>query len=165
MLFKNIVLPILSVATGVVCRDHFYTLDPNGELAPGAGYVSEGVAAWVYQSDYTGSNGNLQRQPVYRWYNGNDHFYTNDSKERPGDYTFEKIAFYEPVHSSDPSFVPFNRWYSASANDHFYTTDPNGELAPGSGYANEGNIGLVGKATVNPIPPNTVPLYRWYRSW
>ncbi|MGA7370171.1 MAG: hypothetical protein WBX01_13660 [Nitrososphaeraceae archaeon] len=30
------------------------------------------------------------------------------------------------------------RWYHPTSNDHFYTTDANGELAPTVGYRYEG---------------------------
>jgi hypothetical protein len=164
MLFKNIFLSVLSFASSALCNDHFYTLDPNGEIAPQLGYVSEGIAAWVYKDDYLGPAGNLKRRPVYRWNNGEDHFYTNNESEQPSGYNFEGIAFYEPVYPFQPSLVPFYRWYNSHSGDHFYTTDPSGELASQGGYVLEGNIGWVWKPTVNPIPSNAVPLYRWYHS-
>ena len=39
--------------------------------------------------------------------------------------------------------VELNRWYDPASDDHFYTTDPNGELAPASGYVSEGTVGFV----------------------
>jgi hypothetical protein len=44
--------------------------------------------------------------------------------------------------------------------DHFYCTDPNGELAPKGGYTQEGIAGYVYK---NP-QPLTVPIYRWFNA-
>jgi hypothetical protein len=39
--------------------------------------------------------------------------------------------------------VALHRWWSGDSSDHFYTTDPNGELAPTSGYQYEGITGYV----------------------
>jgi hypothetical protein len=50
------------------------------------------------------------------------------------------------------------RWYNPANGDHFYCTDPNGELAPQSGYQYEGApFRLFAIST-----QNTVPFYRWY---
>ncbi|WP_404827412.1 hypothetical protein [Ferribacterium limneticum] len=48
----------------------------------------------------------------------------------------------------------------AAHADHFYTTSPTGELAQKAGYKVEGVAGFVYS---NPSP-NTVPLYRWFKS-
>jgi hypothetical protein len=95
--------------------DHFYTTNYD-ELGGGyGGYISEGVACWIYE---TGINpqtvtGFLSQyysdvpKPVklYRYYNaGNgDHFYTTNYDELGdgyGGYTSEGIAGY--VHNSRP---------------------------------------------------------------
>jgi serine/threonine protein kinase len=50
------------------------------------------------------------------------------------------------------------RWWNNEAGDHFYTTDPSGELAPSTGYAYE-------FAPFHLFPEGTegaTPLYRWY---
>ncbi len=39
--------------------------------------------------------------------------------------------------------VDVHRWFHPASGDHFYTTDPSGELAPSSGYTNEGVAGYV----------------------
>jgi hypothetical protein len=45
-----------------------------------------------------------------------------------------------------------------SRGDHFYTTDPSGELAPSAGYDYEG----IAFALFASPAPGTVPLYRWW---
>ena len=45
--------------------------------------------------------------------------------------------------SHEPYTVPLYRWYNPTYGDHFYTTDPNGEIAPVTGYVYEGLAGFV----------------------
>ena len=42
--------------------------------------------------------------------------------------------------------------------DHFYCTDPEGELAPTGSYKREGTTGHVFKT----VQPDTIPIYRFY---
>ncbi len=42
--------------------DHFYTLDPAGELAPQSGYEREGIAGFVFSSAQPNTT------PLFRWY-------------------------------------------------------------------------------------------------
>lgn len=58
------------------------------------------------------------------------------------------------------SRVALYRWWNGQAKDHFYTTDPSGELAEERGYVSEGITGYV----YSNHAPGTVPLYRWYSS-
>ena len=51
---------------------------------------------------------------------------------------------------------PVYRWWNARIGDHFFTTDPTGELAPASGYVREG----VGFKVLKCQLAGTVPLYR-----
>ncbi|GGD98128.1 hypothetical protein [Caballeronia grimmiae] len=41
--------------------DHLFTLDPTGELAPGSGYVAEGIAWYMYPNNLPGT------VALYRW--------------------------------------------------------------------------------------------------
>lgn len=62
-------------------RDHFYTLNASeiGTTTSGAvgkyGYKSEGIAGYCLPSKAIGSI------PLYRYYNGVDHFYTTNAQE------------------------------------------------------------------------------------
>ena len=64
------------------------------------------------------------------------------------------------VSSQQPGTTALYRWYSSSATDHFYTTDPSGELAPANGYVSEGITGYIATSQ----QPGTTALYRWYSS-
>jgi Repeat of unknown function (DUF5648) len=39
------------------------------------------------------------------------------------------------------------RWWNDKVGDHFYTTDPSGELAPQSGYS---YVGITGYVLITP---------------
>ncbi|HEY7571962.1 MAG TPA: S8 family serine peptidase [Nitrososphaeraceae archaeon] len=50
------------------------------------------------------------------------------------------------------------RWYSPILNDHFYTTDPPGEVAPASGYIYEGGPFRLFSSAI----ANTTKFFRWH---
>lgn len=55
---------------------HFYTGDPNGELAPQLGYDYEGIAYYLFPNEVSGT------VPFYRWNAGKSgHFYTTNAAE------------------------------------------------------------------------------------
>ncbi|KAG0041403.1 hypothetical protein BGZ90_009877, partial [Linnemannia elongata] len=54
--------------------------------------------------------------------------------------------------------VPLFRWFSPGSGDHFYTTDPNGEVAPSVGYNYEGITGYLYPGATG----GTAPVFRWY---
>ena len=60
--------------------------------------------------------------------------------------------------SSSVEYTALHRWYCAETGDHFYTTDPSGELAPTSGYTYEGIAGYISTSEQQ----GTTALYRWY---
>jgi len=64
-----------------------------------------------------------------------------------------------PVNAQSPTTALY-RWYNSGNGDHFYTTDPTGELAPSSGYVSEGITGYIGTYQT----AETTALYRWYNS-
>lgn len=81
-------------------RDHFYTTNHNeiGTVTHGHrghhGYISEGTAGFCYPSSAQGRCGVL---PLYRSWNGYDHFYTTDFNEAlraSNSYKMEGIACY-----------------------------------------------------------------------
>src|SRR4051812_27922364 len=168
MHFKSVVLPFLSLATGVL-SGHFYTTDPTGELAPSSGYPLEGIAGYVW----SGSRPNIPTIPIYRYYNpsSNTHFYTYIRNDVPPGYNSEGIGFWVLSGAAgnkgvSNDIVPFYQWHLQSNDDYFYTTDRTGELAPGLGYHPEGTIGYVFPPGPNLGPSRTPegsqPLYRWY---
>jgi len=122
-------------------RDHFYTPQVYGELAPDAGYNFEGAPFVLFP----GGTANTAR--FFRWFNSHsgDHFYTTnpDGELAPDSgYVYEgsigNIATLQIAGT-----IPLFRWYHPRSGDHFYTTDPAGELAPASGYVAEGTAGFV----------------------
>ncbi len=109
--------------------EHFYTTNAGeiGTKTPGKtgnhGYTSEGIACKLSSSPGTGL------VPLYRYFNGVDHFYTTTSSEigttkvgaigKHG-YKSEGIAGYcSSTHVS--SSIPFYRYWNGV--EHFYTTD------------------------------------------
>eukprot|EP01084_Bolivina_argentea_P148100 259003_1 len=125
---------IIIVANG----DHFYTTNYN-ELGNGkSGYVSEGVACFVYENQVCKSS------PLYRYYNsgnGNgDHLYTTNYDELSAGgsgYVYEGIQGYCHQYQQQGTTALY-RYYNSGNGDHFYTTNYN-ELGNGkSGYVSEG---------------------------
>lgn len=157
MYFPKILSIILLLSTSSFAADHFYTTDSTGELAPSLGYKSEGIACHAWASS------SAAVVPVYRWVSRSEHFYTTDANENPrqAGYTYEGIGFYVLRDRGDGALgqVPFFRWYNSKSGDHFYTTDPNGELAVQAGYKYEGILGWV----VTGAGKDTVPVYRWFK--
>ena len=113
--------------------DHFYTTSAaeigtttHGHLGR-HGYRSEGTQCLIHNVQAPGT------VPLYRYYNGKEHFYTTNSHEigtiTPGvvgkhGYRFEGIAGY--CYPSQPNIqnIPLYRGY-IGGGDHFYTTDLN----------------------------------------
>lgn len=121
--------------------DHFYTTDPNGELAPSHGYLFEGAPFALFSQPGPGLT------PLYRWFKhtGQDHFYTTDPNGElaPGaGYVYEGITGYI-CQGAAAGLTELFRWWNPELIDHFYTTDPSGEVAPISGYTFEGLVGWV----------------------
>ena len=146
---------VLLVSAGARAN-HFYTTSPTGELAPQAGYKSDGQVAFVY------SQPGPDRVPMYRWYNPkrNAHFYTThgEGEHAPGmGYQAEGVAFYCSS-KEGPGLLPFQRWQHEKNIKHFYTTDPKGELAPSFGYKAEGVMCYVNARQ----DAGTTPLFRWF---
>jgi hypothetical protein len=129
--------------------DHFYTVDPNGEAAPSIGYSSEGITGYVYTSQQPDTI------PIYRWRGGNgDHFYCQDSNAEGSGYASEGIGWYMYPNQKSGTTALY-RW--EGNGDHFYTTDPSGELAAMGGYRLEGILGYL-----YPSPQSgTTALTRW----
>lgn len=134
--------------------DHFYTTEPNGEIAPVVGYISEGITGYVFTSAQSDT------VPVYRFFHGGsgDHFYTQDSNGELAlqiGYNAEGQAFHL-YRDQKPGTTALHRWFGNG--DHFYTTDPNGEAAPNVGYSPEGVLGYIYPEQ----HPGTTALKRWW---
>ena len=106
-------------------KDHFYTTNVNEigtttyALKGHHGYTCEGVACYVSSVKVSGY------VPLYRYWNGKDHFYTTNAHEIGTDvygvkgkygYTCEGIAGYVPSKGT-----PLYRYWNGT--DHFYTTN------------------------------------------
>ena len=126
--------------------DHFYTVRFS-ELGAGKhGWILEGVAAILLDTQVSGS------VPLYRYWGNNDHFYTTNANEIgvtvPGfrghhNYVSEGIVGYcYPRQVSGTA--PLYRYYKSAGQDHFYTKNIHeiGTTTPGvlgrHGYVSEG---------------------------
>jgi len=102
-----------------------------------------------------------KHEPLYRAWNGKDHFYTMSKTEYdglPSQYSREGVACYI-LNKQLIEHLPLYRLYKGSIDDHFYTTsDDEKNSAISTGYTDEGTVGYV---RVNPSPRH-VPLYRVY---
>ena len=135
-------------------HNYFYTINFD-ELGDGKyGYVLEGVAAYVFSTQQSGT------VPLYRYYRSEDsrHFYTINFDEL-GDgkygYVLEGVAAY--VFSTQQSgTVPLYRYYRSKDSKHFYTVNFDSfDALHANGYVLEGVAAYVFA---------TAPLYRYYRS-
>ncbi|PWW17112.1 MAC/perforin domain-containing protein [Chryseobacterium sp. AG844] len=88
--------------------------------------------------------------PIYRYYNGVDHYYTKIAGSYSG-YSFEGTEFHAFLYKA-PNTVPIYRYWNGK--DHYYTKTPG--YYPG--YVDEG-IEFNAFATQQ---PNTVPIYQYW---
>jgi|SRR5579863_967836 len=124
-------------------EDHFYTTDALERqrfLAQG-NYHSEGTIAWIYSEMRSGT------KPLYRLYDGTDHFYTTSVEEierafAQGYRSEGQIGFV--LSSQESNTVPLYRLRHPQTGDHFYTIS--GAEATAStkvGFVREGIVGYV----------------------
>lgn len=117
--------------------DHFFCLDPKGEIAPQVGYASEGIGFYTLQNQELGA------VPLYRLWNSNGgHFYTSNQAEHNyvvtqgwNDEGIIGYVFTGPV----PGTVAIERYYNPQFNKHFYTVNPKNEIL--GGWNDEGVVG------------------------
>jgi len=131
-------VPFFRYFNGGIC-DHFYTTN-WGELGQGRhGWKYEKTEGNIYKSRVSGT------VPLYRWWNGRDHFYTGDSLSfRNYGYKSEGVAGYCFPRDQGSSTIPLYRWYAGgSCNNHFYTTSYTEGRR--SGYKYEGVVCYVVK--------------------
>lgn len=102
--------------------NHFYTTDPTeiGIVSPGCrgGYCFEFVDGSLETRQVSGS------VPLYRFFDGADHFYTIVGPGNPGGFVYEKVAGYCFPYRA-PGTVPLYRYVKLhGGHDHLYTTNP-----------------------------------------
>ncbi|PXW10404.1 MAC/Perforin domain-containing protein [Chryseobacterium sp. CBTAP 102] len=88
--------------------------------------------------------------PIYRYYNGVDHYYTKTPGSYNG-YSYEGTEFNAFLYKA-PNTIPIYRYWNG--RDHYYTRTPGYY----QGYVDEG-IEFNAFATQQ---PNTVPIYRYW---
>lgn len=119
-------------------------------------WVYEGIECYVRESAGTGYT------PLYRAWNGRDHFYTVSKSEYdglPSQYHREGISCYI-ASSPKPLHVPLFRLYKGPDDDHFYctSTGERDNAVSNLGYTLEGVIGYV-------MPTDAVNHRALYRAW
>ncbi|MFW9789300.1 MAG: DUF6345 domain-containing protein [Candidatus Thorarchaeota archaeon] len=103
--------------------------------------------------------------PLYRAWNGSDHFYTTSVTEYnglPSSYSREGIAGYI-ANSALPGHVPLYRLYGPHIDDHMYTASKSEHDNAAHPWVSEGIQGYVIPGGAS-IPSNHVPVYRSYNS-
>ncbi|MBY0521912.1 MAG: hypothetical protein K2R98_00850 [Gemmataceae bacterium] len=111
--------------------DHLYTNSGNEVLfALGNGFQDEGTPFFVEPARRPGF------VPLYRHFDGHGHIYS--AGRQIGGLKAEGIVGYVGTRQAR-STVPLYEWYSPGVDQHLYTTDANGEGAPGFRY-----VGVVG---------------------
>lgn len=104
--------------------------------------------------------------PLYRLFNGKDHFYTCNKKEAESaastDYHFEgKDGMALILDAQETGTVPLFRLYDAQNGDHFYTSNEAERVsAINGGYVYEGITGYLYTSAQGAASP----LYRCYNS-
>ncbi len=120
--------------------------------------------AWAYEGVqcYVAKKKITNHKPLYRSWNGSDHFYTTSKKEYDGlpkKYKREGIACYV-ASKKLADHTALYRLYRGKGDDHFYTTSVAERIRAVNvhKYNLEGTIGYVAKAK----DAKHVPLYRAY---
>jgi len=103
-------------------------------------WLYEGVQCKLYPSKVPGTI------PLYRWWNGLDHFYTSERRSFNNlGFKSEGVAGYCYPRDRGSQTIPLYRWYyHGTCYNHFYTTSYS--EGKGSGYKYEGIVCYVLKA-------------------
>jgi hypothetical protein len=137
----------------LLSHQHFYTTDcQEAELAQlQNGYVLEGEVPVFYIE----TKPEPGTSPLYRFYNGRNHFYTT-SRDAEGDpsYSLEGVLGY--IYSSrGPNLTPLYRAFNPTTGDHLYTIGRQEyrQATQEGGYEREGIAGYVMTTGVQPCSP------------
>jgi len=120
----------------VLSGDHCYINNlAEAERAIQDGYQYEGIGFYVAKEERR----NLV--PLFRYFDGRYHYLNTTGRSNwPGAALEGPIGFV--AERQLPGTVPLHRWVLRNGKE-FYTTDPQGELAPQGGYRNAGVVGYV----------------------
>jgi hypothetical protein len=123
-----------------------------------SGWLFEGIACYVSRTSFG------HHIPLYRAWNGSDHFYTtsiNEYNGLPSQYAREGIACYVAA-SQMQDHSPLYRYYHTTKDDHIYTasTGEKQNLDQDSVWRYEGVQCFVRQGPGD----NHVPFYRLYNS-
>ncbi|KAF9104190.1 hypothetical protein BGX27_010208 [Mortierella sp. AM989] len=129
--------------------DHFYTTEMKDFKS--VGYKFEGITGYLYSYQSVNTIG-LHHFVSHVTH---DNFYTHQT-EINGYLNVGVVGYMYP--EAVDGTVPLLRWWHPDVSNHFYCTDPKGELAPALGYTFEGITGYIHP---NPVR-GTKPLFRWY---
>ena len=150
-----------------------YTADAEGNPAGGQFWHTAETNYWMLGVFEQGTQLNHNHVTSVGTFSGNVQFdlYGDDSgwfkkgnlfglEVTLGDGTKLKKLISIGDDSSSTEYNTLYRWFSAETGDHFYTTDPSGELAPSMGYTYEGITGYIATSEQQ----GTSALYRWYNA-
>jgi hypothetical protein len=119
--------------------DHLYTSDVNEvNTVPAYGFTYEGPAFAISRVAGAGT------VPLYRFHlpNGTHALSTSPQAPSVGYVPPEGVVGYI-WSSAQPGLSALYQWYNPNLGVFFYTTDPRGEAAPGSGFIYQGILGYV----------------------
>lgn len=130
--------------------DHFFTTSTAelDDACTNLGYSREGVACKLWTTQGPGM------VPLYRFWNGTDHCYTQspyehkqDNLENGGEkpkWKFEEITGYILATRAEGT-VPFYRMFCSGSGDHHYTVSEQERnlYISGGQWADEGFVGFV----------------------
>ncbi|MCX6674311.1 MAG: hypothetical protein NTY37_11100 [Methanothrix sp.] len=148
-----------------------YTADASGNPVGGQFWHTAATNYWMLGVFDQGTQLNYNHVTSLGTFSGNVQFdlYGDDSgwfkkgnwfglEVTLGDGTKLKRLISIGGDSSSTQYTALHRWFSTQSGDHFYTTDPSGELAPTSGYTYEGITGYIATSQQQ----GTTALYRWF---
>ncbi|KPK89479.1 MAG: hypothetical protein AMJ94_12040 [Deltaproteobacteria bacterium SM23_61] len=120
--------------------------------------------SWAYEGVqcYVAAKALANHHPLYRSWNGSDHFYTSSKAEYdglPNKYKREGIACYVAT-TKIPGHTELYRLYKGKIDDHFYTTSSSekNKAVSSYGYKYEGVVGYVATSP-------SVDHSEFYRAW
>jgi hypothetical protein len=148
----NLNLPVPTEIKSIL----IYTADTNGDPVGGQFWHTAATNYWMLGVFDQGTQLNYHHVTSLGTFTGYVQFdlYGDDSgwfkngnwfglEVTLGDSTTLKKLISIGEDSSSTESTALYRWYNSANGDHFYTTDPTGELAPSNGYVSEGITGYI----------------------